>query len=479
MRSLAQLAAVVCLSAVAAAQVSKPGFKPPLPATGGGTGSQSLLAGGADACTTPDPVVGPGPHAFNTTGATTGTQGQSEAACDFFGTTVIARDVWFTWTASLNGSAELSLCGGAAGVDTKIAVYAGNTCPAGPALACNDDACALISSLQFPVAAGQSYVFQIGHFLGTGGGSGTFTITESTVPLNDSCATPGVIAGAGPHAFNNQFATTGAQGQSEALCLFTFTTGIANDLWFAWTSPVGGAATLTVCGGLGMGSGTDTKVAIYRGSGCPAGAAIACNDDSGGACGLPSTVSWSAQCGETYTIQLGRFPGSTASFGSFTVNVTGTNCATGAPYCFGDGSGTACPCTNSGAPGNGCASSVNAAGANLRATGSPSLSGDTIALLASGMPSSTCLFFQGTTSIGAQFGDGLRCAGGTIIRLGTRQITGGAAQYPVAGDPPVSVRGQVAAPGNRTYQVWYRNAATFCTPDPFNLTNGVSIGWLP
>jgi hypothetical protein len=41
------------------------------------------------------------------------------------------------------------------------------------------------------------------------------------------------------------------------------------------------------------------------------------------------------------------------------------------------------------------------------------------------------------------------------------------------------VRGAVATSGVRHYQVWYRNAALFCTPSTFNLTNGTSVNWAP
>jgi hypothetical protein len=37
----------------------------------------------------------------------------------------------------------------------------------------------------------------------------------------------------------------------------------------------------------------------------------------------------------------------------------------------------------------------------------------------------------------------------------------------------------VTAPGVRTYQAWYRNAAAFCTASTFNLTNGVQLTWGP
>jgi hypothetical protein len=152
-------------------------------------------------------------------------------------------------------------------------------------------------------------------------------------------------------------------------------------------------------------------------------------------------------------------------------------------FCFGDGSGTACPCGNAGAAGNGCASSVNAAGGNLASTGTPSISADTFALVGSGMPNSSALYFQGTALAGAGngnvFGDGLRCAGGSVIRLGTKTNVAGTSQYPVAGDLSISVKG-ANAPGNfRTYQSWYRNAAAFCTSDTFNLTQGLSLTWAP
>jgi len=153
----------------------------------------------------------------------------------------------------------------------------------------------------------------------------------------------------------------------------------------------------------------------------------------------------------------------------------------GLAYCSGDGSGTACPCGNAGAAGNGCASSVNANGARLSAVGTASLANDSVVLRGTGMPNSSALFFQGTLRAnggnGLTFGDGLRCAGGTILRLRVVSNAGGASQYPQPGDPPVSQRGQVNQPGTRTYQVWYRNSASYCTPSTFNLTNGLEIVW--
>jgi hypothetical protein len=155
-----------------------------------------------------------------------------------------------------------------------------------------------------------------------------------------------------------------------------------------------------------------------------------------------------------------------------------------APFCFGDASGTACPCGNDSAIGAdvGCLNSTGRGG-ELRAGGVPSLANDSLVLSGAQMTGTAALFFQGTTQEnggnGAVFGDGKRCAAGTIARLGTQANAGGSSQYPVGADLPISVRGSVVAPGTRTYQAWYRNVTPFCTPSGFNLTNGVVVHWQP
>ncbi len=154
------------------------------------------------------------------------------------------------------------------------------------------------------------------------------------------------------------------------------------------------------------------------------------------------------------------------------------------PYCFGDGSGTACPCAPPSPSGVGCLNSFGTGGL-LADSGSNSVSGDSLVLSASGLATnSSTLFFQGTTQqsggLGVVFGDGLRCVGGTVIRLGTKIASGGVASYPGVGDMSVSVRGLIPIGGGlRHYQGWYRNAAAFCTASTFNLTNGLSVTWVP
>lgn len=151
-------------------------------------------------------------------------------------------------------------------------------------------------------------------------------------------------------------------------------------------------------------------------------------------------------------------------------------------YCSGDGTSTACPCGNAGSAGNGCGSSLFAGGANLGWSGVPAVSHDNFVLHGTQMPNSSALYFQGTGQQsggqGSVFGDGLRCASGSVIRLATKLNSGATSRYPDVGDPSISVRGSIpSVGGNRTYQVWYRNAAAFCTPSTFNLTNGLTVTW--
>ncbi len=443
-----------------------------------------------DSCASPMAIAGAGPFAFDTLAATAGVEGQTEALCLSVGQTGIARDVWYVWTAGFTGTAGVSTCGNT--LDTKVAVYPAGGCPtAGSALACNDDSCGTQAVTTFAATTGTSYLIQLGAdpTNTTTGGTGMFAVADTSPPMNDNCATPISISGAGPFPFNNTNATTGTEGQNESLCLNAGTTAIRKDLWYTWTPSLSGPVTVSTCSLMTVPPGTsqDSKIAIYDGAGCPTMSAVVCNDDAAcSASGLNATVMFNAVCGQVYTIQVGAYSSSSATnlIGAFSVAESGTACAPpSTPYCFGDGTGLACPCSNSGAAGNGCASSVNAAGGNLTSSGSASVSADTLALIGSGMPNSSALYFQGTSQLsgglGVLFGDGLRCVGGSIIRLGTKNNTAGASQYPAPGDQSVSVRGFNSASDFRTYQIWYRNAAAFCTASTFNLTNGLSLTWAP
>lgn len=160
----------------------------------------------------------------------------------------------------------------------------------------------------------------------------------------------------------------------------------------------------------------------------------------------------------------------------------------GVPYCTGDGLDPlvtiACPCFNFGAAGNGCASSFNSNGAHLTAAFAPVPGG--VQLQGSRMNATgNCIFLKGNANNpgGLPFGDGIFCLTGSLVRLRTKPLVGGAAALPDALDPPtftLSGAGGTPVGSGLTayYGVYYRNAAVaFCPPHTFNISNGYQITW--
>jgi hypothetical protein len=159
--------------------------------------------------------------------------------------------------------------------------------------------------------------------------------------------------------------------------------------------------------------------------------------------------------------------------------------ADSAAFCFGDDLDpsvtTNCPCLNFGAPGRGCANSIEAAGARLCATGTTTP--DTVVLTSSDMPpTALTIFLKGNVNnvVGVVFGDGVRCAGGALIRFGQQNAVGGVSVYPGSFPNTVSNVGGTPPGSGLTgyYQAFYRNAAAgFCPPATFNISNGFRITW--
>lgn len=154
----------------------------------------------------------------------------------------------------------------------------------------------------------------------------------------------------------------------------------------------------------------------------------------------------------------------------------------GEPYCFGDGSGTACPCGNASTWGarEGCRHSLGQ-GARLRALGSASVSNDTVRLWASGCPGQLAIFVQGSQRSvwGVPFADGLRCIGGAQGRLGAVPIQAGVAVHPAHGGPTLSQLGGALAGVDLHYQVWVRDEAAHCASSTLNASNGLRLQWVP
>ena len=153
------------------------------------------------------------------------------------------------------------------------------------------------------------------------------------------------------------------------------------------------------------------------------------------------------------------------------------------PFCFGDGTSGACPCANQSTVGanEGCLHNPGLVGGKLVATGGSSIQCDNLQLCASQLLGTNCLFVQGSVAPAGpfNFGDGLRCIGGSLKRISISPINGGNSCLAGAGTPTkISTLGGVV-PGTYGYQVWYRDNSAYCTAFAYNMTNGVLVTWVP
>ncbi len=277
-----------------------------------GTGDLTIAlveGSGDDECDGAAAISGTGEFFFDNNFASTGFDGQANAACDAFGSQAINNDIWYCWTAATDSVVRIETCDGTT-LDTKIAVYDGCDCGGieNRLLDCNDDACALQSRVQFAAVAGQSYLIQFGTFADAAFGDGTFTIEEFIPVENDECFNPTVIEGQGTFGFDNITGSTGFEGQFEAPCA-----NVENDVWYCWTSDHTGMVSMQTCGLADF----DTNIAVYDGCACDnLLGSLVCNDD---ACALQSRVVFDVVEGNQYLLQVGTFSPVASGTGSFEI----------------------------------------------------------------------------------------------------------------------------------------------------------------
>ena len=140
------------------------------------------------------------------------------------------------------------------------------------------------------------------------------------------------------------------------------------------------------------------------------------------------------------------------------------------------------PCGNDN-PGGGCLNSLGLGG-DLDPSGSTSLVEDDLVLTASNLPPGVPgLLFCGPNTTFTPFGDGRRCVANPLYRLGSTSATAGGT---IVRGPGLALQacstpglGCLSVGQSLRYQMWYRNAATYCTPSTFNLTNAVDVVFTP
>lgn len=148
--------------------------------------------------------------------------------------------------------------------------------------------------------------------------------------------------------------------------------------------------------------------------------------------------------------------------------------------CFGDGSGTPCPCANPGTCDAGCAGSAGE-GASLWTYGTGSVTADDQIFLAHDLlPGQPALLFVGNSDIangdGVPFGDGLRCVGQPVVRLNVAFPDGiGDAVW----GPGLGSAGGWGSGDLRYFQCWFRDPHGSPCGSGFNLSNAALVFFGP
>lgn len=149
-------------------------------------------------------------------------------------------------------------------------------------------------------------------------------------------------------------------------------------------------------------------------------------------------------------------------------------------FCFGDGSGTPCPCGNDGYVGQACRNSTHG-GAVLGTLGSASVLADDLLVRTYNLPvGQPTLLFTGDSAVnggaGVPFGDGLRCVGTNVVRVGTVNANANG----VASWGPGLAASEGWQVGDVVHaQAWFRDPIGGPCGELFNLSNGLRVELVP
>jgi hypothetical protein len=208
----------------------------------------------------------------------------------------VTSTVWWRWQAPSTGSFVFDTEGSQ--IDSVLGIYTGNGYPLSPVTS-NDDVGNgdTTSAAGFHAVVGTTYFIQVGSFNDTA--TGPIDLSWAQGLANDEFAFATTISG-----LNGSFDSTNAGATIEP-GEPDFDGAGASSVWYAWTAPVDGPATVSFT------SGSDSALGVYTGSSVDALTEVASVLDTGS----PS-VDFVATAGTTYFVQVAAYD---AAGGPFTL----------------------------------------------------------------------------------------------------------------------------------------------------------------
>jgi hypothetical protein len=208
------------------------------------------------------------------------------------------RSVWWKWRAPRDGVVSFDTCGGH--FDTVLAVYTGNSVGALRRVASNDDGpashCVEGSMVRFRARAGRVYRIAVD---GAGGAIGIFVLVMTSSPPNDDFAHAAYLVGRATAAAGTNLEATRERGEPNHAG-----NAAGKSVWWRWTAPVNGSATINTCSRYSYFAAVDTVLAVYTGNAVGALHEVASNDDAPERCGPQSQVVFTARAGRIYRIAV-------------------------------------------------------------------------------------------------------------------------------------------------------------------------------
>lgn len=206
------------------------------------------------------------------------------------------NSVWYSWTPDHTADAIVFVCSSVPDqFDPLFGAYTGSSLatltPTGTNQPLDCDGNLIQTDLYntVPAVGGTTYHFAVADT----GATDTFMLGIEQAPRNDNFADAELITGTSGAASGDDVFASGQTGEPSHAGR-----PAQQSIWYRWTAPITGKATLNTCG-----SEVDTTLAVYTGAAVGSLTPVASNND-GGTCSPQSKVSFGTTKSTTYRIAI-------------------------------------------------------------------------------------------------------------------------------------------------------------------------------